>query len=185
MIITHHREKLINAIIFFSENTRHCGKTKVLKLLYFLDFMHFKQTGNSVTGLNYNAWPMGPVPETLFNELAGKMKPDLEQSVRIAGGEGLQKITPKKKFNPSFFSIRETKLLNDIAEMFRDAVADDMVESTHLKNLPWDRTIREKGKQQPIDYMLALDDDPSSLQPHEALERISDRMEMYNTFGVE
>jgi hypothetical protein len=59
MIVTHHREKLINAIIYLADHTRYCGKTKLLKLLYFLDFSHFKQTGKSVTGLDYFAWQMG------------------------------------------------------------------------------------------------------------------------------
>jgi uncharacterized phage-associated protein len=69
VIITHEREKLIQAINFFARNTRKCGKTKLFKLLYFLDFEHFKLTGRSVTGLSYNAWKMGPVPVALFNEI--------------------------------------------------------------------------------------------------------------------
>ncbi len=32
MIKTHEREKLINAIVFFAKNTRHCGKTRLLYL---------------------------------------------------------------------------------------------------------------------------------------------------------
>jgi len=62
MIITHQRDKLINAIIYLSSNTNYCGKTKLMKLLYFRDFKHFRQTGKSVTGLDYYAWEMGPVP---------------------------------------------------------------------------------------------------------------------------
>jgi hypothetical protein len=52
MLITHERDKLINAIIFFAKNTRFLGKTKLCKLLYFLDFEHFKETGRPVTGLD-------------------------------------------------------------------------------------------------------------------------------------
>lgn len=37
MLITHEREKLINAILFFAEHTAHFGKTKLFKLLYLLD----------------------------------------------------------------------------------------------------------------------------------------------------
>jgi hypothetical protein len=48
MIITNQREKLVNAIIYFCHNTKYCGKTKLMKLLYFLDFIHFKQTAKSV-----------------------------------------------------------------------------------------------------------------------------------------
>ena len=76
MIITYHREKLLNAIIYMANNTMFCGKTKLLKLLYFLDFKHFKQTAKSVTGLDYYAWEKGPVPKKLFEELSGNMKPD-------------------------------------------------------------------------------------------------------------
>ncbi len=68
MIVTHHRAKLINAIIYFANRTKYCGKTKILKLLYFLNFTHFKQTSKSVTGLDYFAWEMGPVPKVLFEE---------------------------------------------------------------------------------------------------------------------
>ena len=78
MIITHHREKLINAIIYFATHTKYCGKTKLLKLLYFLDFSHFKRTGKSVTGLDYFAWGMGPVPKELFKELSGNLKRDMK-----------------------------------------------------------------------------------------------------------
>src|SRR5208337_325611 len=69
IFIEYKREKLINAIIFFVKNTKNCGKTKIFKLLYYLDFIHFKQTAKSVTGLTYNAFQWGPVPEALFNEL--------------------------------------------------------------------------------------------------------------------
>ena len=63
------REKLINAIVFFLKTTKFCGKIKLFKLLYFLDFLHFKQTAMPVTGLRYYAWEMGPVPRDLFFEL--------------------------------------------------------------------------------------------------------------------
>ena len=53
--IDHSREKLINAILYFVKNTQNCGKLKTLKLLYFLDFIHYKEIGRSVTGLEYYA----------------------------------------------------------------------------------------------------------------------------------
>lgn len=38
-LININKEKLQNAIIYFSRHTKHCGLTKVMKLLYFLDFI--------------------------------------------------------------------------------------------------------------------------------------------------
>jgi hypothetical protein len=49
------REKLIQAILYFALNTQHLGKTKLFKLLYLLDFDHFRHTGRSVTGMEYRA----------------------------------------------------------------------------------------------------------------------------------
>jgi len=185
MIITHHREKLINAIIYFATNTRCCGKTKLLKLLFFLDFKHFKQTGKSVSGLDYFAWKMGPVPKKLFEELSGKLKPDMKKAIHDLPAEEFQKISPKIKFNNEYFSKREMQLLEEIAFIFKDAKADAMVESTHLKNEPWDRTLKEKGEFQKIEYMLAIDSDIVSLPHNEAMERVKERSEIYNLFGVE
>jgi uncharacterized phage-associated protein len=184
MMITHDREKLINSIIYFADNTRYCGKTKLLKLLYFLDFYHFKQTGKSVTGLAYYAWKMGPVPTELFEELSGRMRPDMKSAINDLGEEGFQQIRPKKTFDPQYFSNKEMDLLERIVFIFKDAKADDMVESTHLKNEPWDKTLKEKGEFKRIDYMLAIDSDIGSLSYDEAKERMEERSEMKKIFGA-
>ena len=184
MIITHHREKLINAIIYFARNTNYCGKTKILKLLYFLDFAHFKRTGRSVTGLDYYAWEWGPVPRDFFEELSGNMKPDMAKAINPLPKEGFQQIRPKQKFDDRYFSKNELDLLEKLSFIFKDTQANAMVESTHLKNEPWDRTLKEKGEFQQIDYLLAIDSDIVSLPYDEAKERMEERSEMFSIFGA-
>lgn len=183
MIITRQREKLINAIVYFCQNTNHCGKTKLMKLLYFLDFMHFKQTGKSVTGLDYYAWEKGPVPKDLFEEL-DCMNHDLAEAIRIIPQDKFQKICAKQKFDDKYFTPRQQKILSIISEIFRDAKAEQMVESTHLKNHPWDKTIKQKGILSKIDYMLAIDDTKESLSKDEAQEVMEEIEEMRKIFGV-
>jgi len=34
----HQREKLINVMVYFAQNTQKCGKVKLLQLMYFIDF---------------------------------------------------------------------------------------------------------------------------------------------------
>lgn len=185
MIITYHREKLINAIIYFAKNTKYCGKTKLLKLLYFLDFLHFKQTGKSVTKQDYFAWKMGPVPKDLFEELSGNMKPDMKTSIQeLPADKEFQQINPKKQFNADYFSKKEIELLEKISFIFKDAKADLMIEATHLKNEPWYRTLKEKGEFQKIDYMLAVDGDIVSLPFNEAKERMEEISEVHKLFGA-
>ena len=133
MLITHEREKLINAIVYFLKNTKHCGKTKLFKLLYFLDFEHFKETGRSVTGLYYFTWPKGPAPITLFEELNNPPE-DLKKALSIPADVTSNEyfdIKPKKPFDGKFFTRRELKILQKMAFIFKDTLAKDMVEASH------------------------------------------------------
>lgn len=162
MIINREREKLINSIIFFAKNTKNLAKIKLFKLLYFLDFEHFKQTGRSVTGLKYNAWPMGPVPKDLFEEISNPSD-DLLAAIQFgekqisADRPPMLVVTPLKDFSSQHFTKREMRLLQDLAKEYYSAKADDMIEATHLENMPWDQIYNQQNKpQQAIPYELAL-----------------------------
>ena len=82
MLVSRSRDKLINAILFFAERTRALGKIKLFKLLYLLDFEHFRKTGHPVTGMEYRAWKMGPVPAQLVQEW-DCLEPDLAEAIEI------------------------------------------------------------------------------------------------------
>jgi uncharacterized phage-associated protein len=173
------RKKLINAIIYFAQNTEFCHKLKLMKLLYYLDFWHFKETGKSVTGLNYKAWKMGPVPPQLYHEIEPENNPsDIQESLSIEneefenGNGRFLKIVPRKEFNEKIFSQRELEILEKVALVFKDAKANEMSDCTHLKNSPWYKTKKEKGESAWIDYLLALDDEDNSLSPDEVKERL-------------
>lgn len=82
MLVSHEREKMINAIVDFANHTRHLGKIKLFKLCYLLDFEHFRQTGRSVTGLDCRAWKFGPVPVALEQEWE-EPEPDMADAAAI------------------------------------------------------------------------------------------------------
>jgi uncharacterized phage-associated protein len=185
MIRTYHREKMINAMVYFASRVEKCGITKLMKLLFFLDFTHFKQTGKTVTGMEYFAWGKGPVPQTLWFELTKGPGPDLDSAIGIIQYDKFKKIVPKKEFNPDFFTKREMKLLEQIAEIFYETTADLMVEVAHLPNEPWHKTLQEKGEKKRIDLLLAIDDKPDSLSYNEAKQRMEEIAETYRVFGAE
>jgi len=184
MIITHKREKLVNAIIYFAKNTKFCGKIKLMKLLYFLDFRHFKETGKSVTELEYYAWERGPVPKDLFQELED-LKPDLKAAINVIRLDKttLQQIVSKRDFDDKYFSNREKRLLEEIAYVFENAKAEEMVEVTHLENEPWHRTLTKEGQWHKIDYLLAIDNKADSLSYEEAQERKEEIEETRRALG--
>jgi uncharacterized phage-associated protein len=184
VLVDFSREKLINAIIFFLKKTKFCGKIKLFKLLYFLDFLHFKQTAKSVTGLRYFVWGMGPVPKDLFFEL-NNPGDDLAKCVYIpkeTPANGLFNMKPRCNFDNKYFTPREIRLMEQLAYIFKDTKANDMSDVSHLPNMPWDKTIRTKGEKAEIDYLLALDDQKDSLSLEEVRERIAEMQEVKSLF---
>ncbi|HST54070.1 MAG TPA: Panacea domain-containing protein [Pyrinomonadaceae bacterium] len=168
MLITYNREKLLNAIVYFSANTSLCGIVKLFKLLYFLDFEHYKQTGRSVTGLDYYAWKMGPVPVDLYEEMPVP-EPDLAEKVRINPIQTrfenpLFQIEPKAEFDSSHFTRRELTILKDLADRYEMSKADEMIEATHVETLPWHRVYNVEHQQRgKIPYEYALSEDEADL----------------------
>lgn len=160
MLVDRSRDRLVNAIVYFARNTNSCGKTKLFKLLYLLDFEHFAQTGRSVTGSDYWAWEMGPVPASLAQEWA-EFGDDLAKAVAIeheqVGRHVRYSVRPCAEFDDAHFTPRQLRLLREIAEKFKHATADQMVAIAHEPGGPWDRTYKGgQGKNAPIDYALAL-----------------------------
>lgn len=165
MIVSRQREKLINAINFFVRETAHCHTLKLFKLLHFLDFEHFRQTGRTVTGLQYQAFPKGPVPPELLNELREGPKSDLRKSVLIVSMKDdvtdallRRDIKPIAPFDSARFSKREMAIMKLLADFFKDLPSESMSDFSHLKNLPWRKIYGSgEGKNKPIPTELALE----------------------------
>ena len=88
-----------------------------MSLLYFLDFTHYRETGRSVTGLDYYAWDHGPVPREFFEELSNP-SPDLNRAVKQTtekfGEIEAIKYEALVDFRPEVFSKREFRLMEKI-----------------------------------------------------------------------
>ncbi len=166
-IIDHQRENLLNAVVYFVRNTKHCHTLKLLKLLNFLDFEHYRQTGKTVTGLSYKALPMGPVPVDFLEELKNPPA-DLALTINIVehindlnGQIARRDLKARKKFNEQFFTKREIKIMERLALFFSDLQADDMSEFSHEPKLPWRKVYRKgKGAGEVIPYELAFESYP-------------------------
>lgn len=162
------REKLKNAVLFFVQKDKTVGLTKLMKLLFYLDFRLYRECGESLTGQTYKAWPFGPVPADVWAELHEKKDASLNLSsvVKIipvtedprdeAAGIKLKAI-PKAKFSDRYFTGRELREMRAISEMFMGLTAKLVSKASHAHNDPWDITIKAKGQGAVVDYELALD----------------------------
>lgn len=162
MIRSHERDKLIEATVFFATHTLNCGKIKLIKLLYLLDFEHFRQTGRSVTGLEYRAWKMGPVPPALFAEWE-QLEPDFSEAVQICPEQVFdyfrERVVPRRNFSDAHFSRRELRLMDQLARKFREELSRPLINFTHRELGPWAMIWDDgRGNQERIPYRLALSD---------------------------
>ncbi len=166
MLIHTKREKLINVIVFFANSTKYCGKVKLFKLLYLLDFNHFRETGRSVTEMDYLAWKMGPVPSELVQEW-DEPEADLSKAVDIVPIKVIdhvrEQVVSRAQFDDSQFTKRELRIMQDLATRFCDDFAMPMVNVTHVERGPWSKIWDEgRGNNTRIPYALAVsDDDPN------------------------
>lgn len=176
-MINKERARLINLIIYFAQNTKLCFKLKLFKLLYFADFRHYEQTGRPITCYDYEAWEHGPAPRDLFIELKNP-PPDLKDALKINGIEDRMEFHPQKPFQEKLFSQRELKIIREIAEIFRDANAEQMEAASHEPGTPW-RKVYVKNKNHVIPYEVNPD-----IVPHdEQQERKSDRAYLRKLFS--
>lgn len=181
--------KMVNAIMYFANKVKYPYKLKIYKLLYFIDFLHFAQVGRPITNQEYIAMEMGPVPGKLHtaieeNKLSDYFKKNIKViSESLPTGIGY-KFMPLTKPHMKVFSPRELEILNNVIIIFRDAKAEEMTESSHLKNHPWERTKRDKGLFNTIDYLLAIDEN-ALISREIATERLESHKEMINLFGNE
>lgn len=192
MLENKYQKKLLNAILYFSKNVKFPSQVKIFKLLFFLDFLHFKDTGRSVTNLEYYAWEFGPVPKNLWTKIKNKDLPeDFQKAINlesISTGKGNESTLIKSKIEADMkvFTPREKKILENLIFIFKDAKPSEMSEITHLKNSPWDKTRKEEGENKLISYLRAIDEDAkiSLEEAEEALKEIQEMKENYKLDGI-
>lgn len=183
---------MLNATLFFAKNTKRINLGKLSKLLYLLDFTHFKQTGYPSVGLRYYAFEWGPVPREFWAEIKdGNVPEDFKGKLAlIPKTDALPpydreiEVRAIEKPNLSIFTPREIRILEDLAFIFKEARARDMSLVTHLPKEPWDITIKKGGKNKPIDYLLAIDE-KSEVSLDEARDSFKEHFEIVRNFGIE
>lgn len=167
-------KKLKAIILYFSVNTKFLGKVKLMKLIYFLDFMHLKKYGRPITFDNYVNLEHGPIPSTIKN-LIDYLDEDYENSslndiIKIQklgrpSGKTMTKFIPSRDFRDAdkkILSESEFEILEKVAKKFKDSTSDQIEEASH-KEAPW----RETEYLDPIPYTLAAKDKDSSVTEEE------------------
>ncbi len=165
--------KLKAIILYFCNNTetRFLGKVKLMKLFYFLDFMHLKTYGSPVTYDKYINLEHGPIPSYIKN-LVDTAADDIDCSfladtIYFERPEGTEmvRVLPKRKFNANsknYFSKTELEVLEKVCTRFGDKNTKYVEEISH-KEAPW----KDTKYLDEIPYELATKDSDSRVTEEE------------------
>ncbi len=151
------RKKTKNVILYFAER-QSPYKTKMNKLLYYTDFVHFRNTAQSITGLRYVAIPHGPVPNHFEYLFEAFVEEGIIFKVTTMTNFGeLEQILPSEEvhFDPSIFSATELETLDYVANLFKDKSASEIADISH-REPAWKENIEGK-KIIPFSYAFGLE----------------------------
>jgi putative zinc finger/helix-turn-helix YgiT family protein len=110
-------EKIINMIKFFSE--KGVQKTKLMKLLFYSDFLFYKRNLLSMSGVPYMRLPFGPVPKDHDLLLSSIEKNEIiDINYEFVNDYTLINIKSKQEFDESYFTDEELEVLNHVRKFF-------------------------------------------------------------------
>jgi len=112
-------KKFAHTVIYFIREP-HTFVTRLNKYLFYSDFLNFKNTGYSITGLHYAAILRGPVPndyDYLYQLLFSEEFIDKED-VSINNNDIYERYKPAKEFDESLFTKEELKSLKSVMDKF-------------------------------------------------------------------
>ena len=148
------RRKYKNAILYFLSNinNEHLGKTKLMKLMYYLDFDHFEKHGISVTEDTYCNLPAGPVPNEA-SDILEEMKSEGLISISTEQVKDFRKYnyTPLVSPNIELFKPTESDMLKEVCRKWEYHSTAEIVNASHGE-APWVAT--REGEN--IPYALAF-----------------------------
>ena len=125
-------DKVLNIINYLSKDG--INKTKLLKEMFYIDFLSYKKYGCSITGLEYSKLPYGPVIddfENIFENLYINNKIIYEKKYK---GEYEKHIIKSNiEFNDKIFRNEELEIINNVIKRFKDFKVKDIEDYSHLE----------------------------------------------------
>ena len=121
--------RLKNVMLYVLE---HCGEvwtTKMNKLLFYIDFLSYRERGIAITGLSYRAIDFGPVPERW--ERVYSQFDEIRQEVRAVGEYEGNVLTASAKADETLFAEEELQIIVHVCEKLGMCSSRQVSELSH------------------------------------------------------
>jgi len=144
--------KMKNMILYITQSLDGEFITKINKLLWYMDFLYFKEFSVSISGSPYVHLPYGPIPSD-YDLIVGVMiKEKLLEKEEIQFEEGIvgENLKALSSYDKNSLSENELRIMNFVIDYFKDFSCGKISEYSH-KEKPY----RNTAENEKISYELS------------------------------
>lgn len=121
--------RLKNLMLYVLENSKEVWCTKMNKLLFYIDFLAYRENGMAISGLSYKAIDFGPVPER-WNVVYSEFD-EIHQELRSVGDFVGSILTAMAKADMVLFSEAEIKVIEQVCTRFNNLSSRELSRLSH------------------------------------------------------
>ena len=124
--------RLRSLLVYVLGKMRDTFQTKMNKVLFYIDFLSYRERGMAISGLAYQAIEFGPVPQRWdrvysgFDEVVPQSKMVKDQECTV--------LTTDVKADTSLFSKEELEIIDTVCEKLAGVSAKKIVEMSHRES---------------------------------------------------
>ena len=122
-------ERLKNIMLYILVHCTDVWCTKMNKLLFYIDFLSYRERGMAMTGLAYKAIDFGPVPDRwdrIYSEF-----PEVRQELRLSGDFVGNILDTSVQPDISMFAVDELKILETVCTRFGTMSSREISQLSH------------------------------------------------------
>jgi len=121
--------RLKNIMLYILNRCDEVWCTKMNKLLFYVDFLSYRERGMAMTGLSYKAIDFGPVPDRwdrVYSEFS-----EVKQELRQVGDFVGSVLTASQEADMSVFSDDDIKILDTVCSSFGSKTSREISRMSH------------------------------------------------------
>ncbi len=126
-------DKIVDVVCYFADSDKvsNLFKVKLMKLLWYADFLSFKRYGHSITGMVYTIMPMGAVP--VGHKSIIDLKGISYEEIEYENGSGY-KFLKSEGSNYDALSEEDISVLDTVIKELGDYTKEQIVERMHSED---------------------------------------------------
>ena len=122
-------KRLKNLLLYVLEQMGETFQTKMNKVLFYIDFLSYRERGMAISGLAYQAIDFGPVPQR-WDRIYSAFD-EVEQHLKLVQGQECVALTSNAKADMSGFSAEEMIVIDEVCKIMKNLSSRAISKMSH------------------------------------------------------